>query len=31
MKHVFSTSRGTPRKCSRYPRVPRNAGWESLG
>jgi hypothetical protein len=26
----ISTSRGTPRKCSRYPRVPRNPGWESL-
>ena len=25
-----STSRGTPRKFSRYPRVPRNPGWESL-
>jgi hypothetical protein len=27
---VISTSRGTPRKCSRYPRLPRNPGWESL-
>ena len=27
---VISTSCGTPRKCSRYPRVPRNPGWESL-
>jgi hypothetical protein len=26
----ISPSRGTPRKCSRYPRVPRNPGWESL-
>jgi hypothetical protein len=26
----ISTSRGTPRKCSRYPRVPRNPGWETL-
>jgi hypothetical protein len=28
--YFISTSRGTPRKCSRYPRVPRNPGWESL-
>jgi hypothetical protein len=27
---IISTSRGIPRKCSRYPRVPRNPGWESL-